>query len=330
MKYAYLGKTGLRVSVLSYGVYSLTGMYGEVGVDEALRILRFTRELGINFYDTADVYGRGLGEEIIRRAFQGDEDLIVATKVGYDFYSSPERPVRVFSEDYIVKAAYMSSKRLGRRPIHLLQIHNPTLESLKEGSIYRAGRRLLREGVISHFGIALGPEIDVLDHAEEALSHDEVETLQFVCNMLELEPGLTIAREARKMGVGTIVRVPHAGGVLDETIKPGEEAGLADHRSLRRPGWYKWAFETYARIRRALSPYEGTPGQKALKFLMQLANPDTVVLIAKSARTLEDYIGSLNISDLPVEALRSITKIYEESLSTNPEAPHSALKRLKA
>jgi aryl-alcohol dehydrogenase-like predicted oxidoreductase len=263
-----------------------------------------------------------LGEELLWKALgSGVDEIVVATKVGYDFYSSRDRPVRRYDEEYLRFAVSMSVKRLGKRPVDLLQLHNPPLEVLGGEEVYRVARRLVREGLINHFGIALGPEVDVLPHALKALEHEEVEVLQFVYNALEQEPGRTIAREARKLGVGVIVRVPHAGGVLDESISPGDVGKLGDHRSLRRKGWYEWAFKVYGAMREKLASLPGAPSQKALKFIQQSINPDTIVVIAKSREKLAEYVGFTEIEDLPEEDVHYITRVYYENIKWSPEAP---------
>ena len=185
--------------MIGFGVYSVTGMYGSVPKDSAIRLLREAVGMGVNFFDTADVYGRGYGETLLKEAFRGyvsRDDLVIATKVGYDFYTNPSNPTRRYDPEYIESAVRRSVRRLGTT-IDLLQVHNPTLEALKSDGLYRALLRLRREGLVAHVGVALGPEVDVYEEAMEALNHSEVETVQFVYNMLEQEPGATIAGEAR-------------------------------------------------------------------------------------------------------------------------------------
>ncbi|MEM0491302.1 MAG: aldo/keto reductase [Acidilobaceae archaeon] len=320
MDYRILGKTDLKVSLLSYGVYSVTGMYGYVSRDYAIKILRRAWDLGVNFYDTADMYGFGFGEEIIREAFgSGVKDIIIATKIGYDFYSSRDKIVRRYDEKYLIYATRKSIERLGKKPIDLIQIHNPPLEILKSRDLYEAMRKLIDEELVEHIGIALGPETNVLNHAFESLKHSEVETLQFVYNMLEQHPGRIIAGEAKKSNIGVIVRVPHAGGVLDESIKPGIEDKLVDHRSLRRKEWYRWAFKTYDKMKQYLKEQPGTPGQKSLKFIIQSINPDTIVIIANNIEKLEEYISTLKERDLDKTVIEEIIKIHDTMIHENPE-----------
>ena len=310
---------------IAFGVYSVTGMYGEVPRREAESLIVKAYEMGVRVFDTADIYGRGLGEELLKPL--SGEPVLVATKVGYRL--DTPRPVGEYSEDYLVKAARASLKRLGAGRVWLLQVHNPPLEVLKGRGVYRALRRIREEGLAEHTGVALGPEVDVLEHAEEALSHDEVEALQFVYNILEQEPGATIARMARERGVATIVRVPHAGGVLDESLKPGMEAGLRDHRSLRRAGWYRWAFKVYyGRVKPLLDPHPGTPGQKALRFIEESIKPNVIVVIARSAEKLKEYMAYKDLPPLGEKAVEELRRVYLEEVPQSPEAPRASLHAL--
>lgn len=324
MEYRTLGRTGLKVSVLSYGVYSLTGMYGYVDESEAIKVLTRAWDLGINFYDTADVYGFGLGERLLKKAFgDGVRDLVIATKVGYDFYLKPM--VRRYDPNYIKYAVSMSIERLGKKPIDLLQIHNPPHEVLRRESLYRTLRELIEEGLVQHVGIALGPEVNVLKEALEALAHEEVEAIQFVYNMLEQQPGRIIASMAKRFNVGVIVRVPHAGGVLDESLKPGMESMLEDHRSLRRSGWFKWAYETYGLLKQLLKDLPGTPGQKALRFIMDTIEPHSVVLIAKDIEKLVEYLGALKLPRLNARLIEELERVHDDMVRYNPELQTSTL-----
>ena len=304
---------------LGFGVYSVTGMYGRVGRGEARQLVEEALGLGIDFLDTADVYGRGLGEELLRGL--GDRAFI-ATKVGYRL--DTERPAQCFSEECLLRAVEASRRRLGVETIDLVQVHNPPLEVLRRGEVYRAMRRMKELGLARLTGVALGPETDVLEHGLEALSRDEVDAIQFVYNMLEQEPGYTLAREARSRGVMTIVRVPHAGGVLDESVKPGEEKAISDHRSLRRRGWYRWAFRVYyGEVKPLLDPLPGTPGQKALRFIEQSIDPDVVVLIARSVDRLREYAGYASIPPLPGSVVEELHRVYVRHAAGSPEAPRS-------
>ncbi len=319
MRYRRLGKTDLKVSILSYGVYSITGMYGNVSKSDAVKILKRCYEEGINFFDTADMYGKGYGEEILFEAFKEDiNDIVIATKIGYDFYNS-ERPVRRFDPEYLRYALDKSLERLKRSYVDLLYIHNPSIEVLKRYDVWELLEEFKEEGKALYTGVALGPEVNILEHAKLSMTRENTDVVQFVFNMLEEYPGRIVSEIAKEKGVGVVVRVPHAGGVLDETIKPGFEKKISDHRSLRRRGWYEWAFKVYNLMKPYLDDLPGTPGQKALKFIEQSIEPDSIVLIANSIERLDDYLGYLSIPDIPRNVIDKLVSIHDTYLRENPE-----------
>lgn len=325
MEYTTLGGIGLRVSRIGFGVYSLTGMYGEVPRSQAVEVLREAWRLGINFFDTADVYGYGLGETLLCEALGREtlEEAVIATKIGYDFYSS-RPPRRRYDQGYLLQAARRSMERLCGVPPKLLLLHNPPLETLQDPETWEALARIREEGLALHTGVALGPETDVYHEALEALSHPETEALQFVYNILEQEPGASIAREAKRRNRGTIARVPHAGGVLDETVDPlAAEGTLRDHRSLRRRGWYRWAARVYSEMKPILETLPGTPGQRALRLILDTGFIDTVVVIANSVERLRDYAAAERLPPVPSDVIDKLRRIYLRRVAESPEKPRS-------
>lgn len=328
MEYSVLGRTGIRVSRIGFGVYSVTGMYGHVPEDEALELLRLADRLGINFYDTADVYGNGYGEEILCKAFgeRGMQRIVVATKIGYDFYSGETPPPRRYDEDYLLYAVEKSSERLCKKPIDIVQIHNPPLSALRSKEFWKTVEKISEEGYAKALGIALGPETDVLEHALIAISHsDLVSVIQFVYNMLEQEPGATIARLAKNKGIGTISRVPHAGGVLDESIGVKDIAKISDHRALRRRGWYEWALETYLEMKKVVDHLPGTPGQRAIRFILDSAPIDSVIIIANNMDRLKEYVDALRLPSLGKDIVTELARIYMSRIHSSPEKPAKSL-----
>lgn len=325
-----LGKTGLHVSRIGFGVYSLTGLYGDINEEEAIELLHYANRLGINFYDTADVYGNGYGEELLCKAFgeRGVRQLIIATKIGYDFYSDKTPPLRRYDAKYLLNAIEKSSERLCKKPIDLVQVHNPPLNVLQNGVLWKVLEKILDDGYARKVGIALGPETDVLEHALIALDHEEAQAIQFVYNMLEQEPGSTIARLASNKEVGTIARVPHAAGILDESIKPEEEMKLRDHRVLRRNGWYSWAFQLYGKMKQVLFEVPGAPSQQAIRFILDSVPIDTVIIIAKDKARLREYVNALMLPPLERSIIDRLRELYLAAIPRSPEKPVKSLEKL--
>ncbi|MEL9929568.1 MAG: aldo/keto reductase [Fervidicoccaceae archaeon] len=314
MRYRKLGSTGLEVSEISYGVYSLTGLYGDVDLEKAVRILRKALDLGINLFDTADVYGMGYGESILQKAFGSDvKDIIIATKIGYDIYSSGEKHLRRYDPEYLLFAARNSCERIGKKPIDIIQIHNPPLEALRNPELYKAMTRLVEEGLALHVGVALGPERDVLGEALEALSHKEVEVIQFIYNALEQRPGKEIATIASEKNVGILVRVPHAGGILGGRLARAHVERLRDHRSLRSRDWFEKAFQLYELMKPYLLVDGFTDAQNAIRFIFSSIQASSVIVIATSEEELEEYVRISDKKPMDRSIVAKIEELYREA-----------------
>ena len=315
---------------IGFGVYSVTGFYGDYSREEAARIVRRVFEEGVRFFDTADVYGRGFGEEVLCKALGRDvEEAFIATKVGYDWRGGGP-PRRRYEPGYLLRAVEESTRRLCKRPVDLVQVHNPPLEALREEWLWEELERIREEGLAAHVGVALGPETDVLEEGLASLSRSPglVEALQFVYNALEQEPGLHLGVYAASRGVLPIARVPHAGGVLSEELKPGDQLP-GDHRSLRRSGWYDWAFRVYEeRLKPVISRIPGSPWQRPLRFILDTL-PDAVIVVATgSPEKMREALEALELPPSPPEALAEIRRIYLEEVAESPEAPVKSLRML--
>ncbi len=322
MKYNTLGGTGLRVSVIAYGVYGLeSGPYQGLTRRDLIGLIREARRLGINFFETADVYDRGEAERILGEALRDElEEVVVATKLGYDFYGGRVR--QRFDPEYIVAAAEKSCKRIGKCPIDLIYMHNPRLEVLKDPVIYEAMDALREENLAKHLGVSLDPEDpELLASAREALKRRQTEVLEFAYSMLEQEPGRTIAYEAEAAGRGVVVMLPFAGGVIDGTLASAEEGEAREWEAWyaggkRRRGWYRWAFAVYQFMRSALQAEfaevleESTPVQLAIRFVLSTIPVDSVVVEARSRERLREIVEAVEQPKLPERLVERLRGIY--------------------
>ncbi len=243
MKYRNFGTTDLAASVLGFGVWTVsTSMWGVNDHDLRLGLLRRARELGVTFYDTADVYGDGTGETILREAFGGDySGLSIATKFGYDWYNHPgiqpgqrERPHN-WSPKFVRFACEQSLARLGAERIDLYQLHNPRVDAIHDEELWGELDALRSEGKIRHVGVALGPALDIRQKSEaiEALQLRNVASVQIIYNLLEQVLGPDIFEVARATGGGVMCRVPHASGLLEGQYTTDTEFAPGDHRQFR-------------------------------------------------------------------------------------------------
>ena len=319
-----LGFTGIQVPRVILGLYSVTGMYGRMPLGRALELVRTALDMGLKAFDTAAVYGAGLGEEILWLALRSRiDEAVVITKIGYIPGSQPPR--QSFEKSTLLRMARESCSRLHRCP-DIILAHNPPLEVVRGDQLWETLDRIVDEGLAITTGVALGPEADVLPQAMASLGRPETKVIQFIINALEVEPGATIAALAKSRGAGTMGRVPFAGGVLDETLRPGVSPG--DHRSLRRPGWYTWAHTLYRRLKPLLEELPGTPAQKAIRIVLDLAPVDTVVTVAKSPSQLAEHAAAVELPPIPPSVIKEIVDAYRKSIISSPEAPVDSLRLL--
>ena len=204
-------------------------------------------ELGINFFDTADTYGDGYGEEILARVLgHKRNDLVIATKFGYDIYDPTprdghrERPQK-FDREFVKFACEQSLRRLDTDYIDLYQIHNPRVEALERDELFETLEQLQFEGKIRHYGVALGPDIGWFEEGEMSMRERQVDSLQIIYSILEMEPAIDFFPIAEEREVGLLSRVPHASNTLTGEFTEVPEFDPSDHRAFRRAEWMREA-----------------------------------------------------------------------------------------
>ena len=242
MKYRKLGKSGIMVSEIGFGAWSIgLDWWGKkIDDEEGLKMLKRAYDLGITFYDTADIYGKGRSEKLIAQAFKGmRNEVVLSTKFGYDIYSGTEQighnelPQK-FDEEFVRYALGQSLERLETDYIDLYNLHNPKMEAIQDDSIFRLLNQLINEGKIRHYGAALGPAIGWKNEGILAMENRNVTAIQTVYNILEQDPGQDFFKVANEMDVGILVRVPDASGVLTGKVNANTDFGKDDHRSHRK------------------------------------------------------------------------------------------------
>ena len=196
MRYRNLHGTDLQLSELGFGTWTVsTGWWGTYTDEEAQRIIRRAIDRGINYIDTADAYGNGRGESMLKPLLAERPNLIVGTKFGYDFYNNPERPrgqrelPQDMSPKFIRFACEQSLTRLGIERIAIYQPHNPRVTVLMQDEHWETLERLREEGKILSYGPSLGPAIGWRDEGIYAASVRRAPVTQMIYNMLEQDPG---------------------------------------------------------------------------------------------------------------------------------------------
>ncbi|KMK77765.1 aldo/keto reductase [Alkalihalobacillus pseudalcaliphilus] len=240
MEYRPLGKTGIKVSEVSLGTWAIGGSWGKTSDEQSLDALHYAIEAGVNFFDTADVYGDGHSEELLAKATKGKEEQIYfATK----FCRQGNLQARDnYSYDKVREYCEASLKRLGREAIDLYQIHCPPTDILKEGEVFDVLDRLQKEGKIKHYGVS----VETVEEGLICLEHPNVQALQVIFNIFRQKPLEQLFPEAEKKGVGILARVPLASGLLTGKFSLDYQFEKDDHRSFNENGEAFNVGETFA------------------------------------------------------------------------------------
>jgi aryl-alcohol dehydrogenase-like predicted oxidoreductase len=275
MKYRKLGKSGIKVSEIGFGawVIGLDWWGKKIDDDEAIRMLKRAYDVGINFYETADMYGKGKSEKLIAQTFKGmRNEVIYSTKWGYDMYNVEqvghnEIPQK-HNPDHLEYALQQSLERLQTNYIDVYSLHNPKMDAIKNDNLFLSLDRLVYSGKIKSHGIALGPAIGWEDEGIIAMEKRNITCLQTVYNLLEQEPGRTLLDNAKKYDVGIMVRVPDASGVLTGKINEKTIFDKNDHRANRKKEWITESMKKIEKMTTFLNTKGWDIYQLAIKFIL--------------------------------------------------------------
>lgn len=323
MQYRPFPGTDVVASEIGFGTWTIsTGWWGEKTDDEAVALLRSALdEHGITFFDAADAYANGRSEQQLAAAFAGRrEDVVYATKVGYDIYDEEaartrrgqsELPQRM-DRDFLRYAVEQSLRRLQTERIDVLQLHNVKMEHVRDPSVWESLRELQREGKIRVWGAAFGPAIGWLYEAVELCEREpDIGTIQMIWNVLEQHPGTAMIEAARASAPNCCfnVRVTHASGMLEGRYTEDTVFPANDHRRHRPRSWLINGLQKI----RTLDFLTGdmTLGQAALKWL--LAEPLVVTTLPNiyDAGQLAEFAAASDLPGLSDEQLRRVETLAE-------------------
>ncbi len=278
MRFRTYKNTDLTVSEVGFGLWTIsTGWWGTFTEGEAIALMHKAFDLGVTLFDAADTYGNGLSEELIAKAFPNQRDeIVIATKVGYDFVHYGQARGRGqreipqdFSPDAIIRATDAALKRLKTDRIDLLQLHNIRMEQVYDDALWRTLEKLKSEGKVRYYGIALGPAIGWLYEGVNCIRERDMTSLQHIYNMLEQHPGRAFHDAATEAGKDTmfLIRVTHSSGMLEGKYNAETTFPPTDHRSHRPRSWLLNGIKKVEQLR-FLENSERTLGQAALLWLL--------------------------------------------------------------
>ncbi len=317
MQYQTLGSTGLRISSISFGAWAIGGTWGTVDDEVSMRALHKALDLGVNFFDTADVYGDGRSERLIaslRR--ERSEPFVVATKAGRRL---PLQTVEGYSRSNLEMWISRSLKNLETDSLDLLQLHCPPTALYDHDEPFEILRDFKRQGLIKHFGIS----VEAVDEAMRGIHHEGVESVQIIFNMFRLKPTEEFFAAAKARHVGVLARVPLASGLLTGKIKAETTFAPDDHRQFNREGQAFDKGETFSGVPldvglqaveelKRLVPHDCTMAQFALRWIQMF---DAVTCSIPGAKTPEQVQANCSAADLPAissDTMRAVEAIYNK------------------
>ena len=331
MKFRTFKNTDLTVSEVGFGLWTVsTGWWGNFTEGEAIGLMHKAFDLGVTLFDAADTYGNGLSEELIAKAFRKQRnEIVIATKVGYDFLRYGEARGRGqreipqdFSPDAIERATGAALKRLKTDHIDLLQLHNIRMEQIHDDALWNALDKLKASGKIRYYGIALGPAIGWLYEGVNCIRERHVTSIQHIYNMLEQHPGRAMQDAATESGKDTmfLIRVTHSSGMLEGKYTADTVFPPTDHRSHRPRSWLLNGVKKVDKLR-FLENDRRTLGQAALLWLLADHRVASTVPNIYNEEQLVEFAKAPDCPPLTHEDLSRIDNLYSENFGLEPEEP---------
>lgn len=317
MRYRRLGRSGLRVSEVGFGAWAIAmDWWGKkVEEDEAVRMIRRAYDLGINFFETADMYGKGKSERLLGRALEGVRDeVVISTKYGYDFAGAEqvghsELP-QSFSEAFARSALRASLERLRTGRVDVYGMHNPKLPHVRDDAAFATLSSLVSEGLVRACQVALGPAIGWTKEGMEAMERPEVSAVQTVYNILEQTPGNELAERAAQRDVGILVRVPDASGILTGKVGADTKIDEKDHRSVRKGEWIRASLAKVEELRPIAESNGLRIDELAIKFVLARRAVSSVLPTVVSEEEVEAFAAMSDERALGASDMAEIARIY--------------------
>ena len=319
MNYRELGRTGWKVSEISFGAWAIGGSWGSVDDGESLAALHSAIDSGVNFIDTADVYGMGRSERLIAQLKrERKEEIIVATKAGRrlsphtaDGYN--ERNIGGFIED--------SLRNLATDCLDLVQLHCPPTDVYYRPELFGALDRLVEAGKLRYYGVS----VERVEEALKAIEYPNVQSVQIIFNCFRLRPADLFFAEAMRKRVGILARVPLASGMLSGKLTRDSQFAADDHRHFNRHGEAFDMGETFSGVDyqtgldaveelRQLLPADVTMAQFALRWILMFPAVTCAIPGGKRPSQVRDNCAASDLPPLSPAAMDAVRRIYDTKI----------------
>jgi aryl-alcohol dehydrogenase-like predicted oxidoreductase len=318
MEYRELGRTGWRISPISFGAWAIGGdAWGSTDDTESMRSLHRAIDLGVNFIDTADVYGDGHSERLIAQLRrERSEQIIVATKAGRRL--TPHIAAG-FTHQKLTTFVERSLKNLDTSAIDLLQLHCPPSEVYDMPEVFGILDDLVQAGKLRHYGVS----VECVDEALRAARYPNVQSVQIIFNMFRLKPADELFPVLREKRIGVLARVPLASGMLSGKLRPDSAFAPTDHRSYNRHGESFDMGETFSGVDyetglkaveelRALVPAGANMAQLALRWILMFPEVSAAIPGARNALQVQDNVDAAELPPLTQTQMATVRSVYDK------------------
>jgi aryl-alcohol dehydrogenase-like predicted oxidoreductase len=319
MKYRELGRTGWKVSEISFGAWAIGGSWGDVSDKDSLAALHAALDGGVNFFDTADVYGDGRSERLMAKLKkERREKFYIATKAGRRL---PKQTPEGYSRKNLNAWIERSLKNLNADALDLLQLHCPPTEVFYMPEVFGILDDLRQAGKIRHYGVS----VQKVEEALKAIEFPNVQTVQIIFNIFRQRPGELFFHEARKKKIGILARVPLASGMLSGKITRASKFSPDDHRAFNRHGEAFDRGETFSGVDfetglraveelKSLVPKDTTMAQLALRWILEFPAVTCAIPGAKRPAQVAENIAASDLPPLSAATMKKIHAIYEKEI----------------
>jgi len=317
LKYKPLGKSGIKVSEIGFGAWTIAlNWWGkEIQEDEAKRMLKKAYDLGINFFETADMYGKGKSERLIGEVFKDmRNEVVISTKYGYDFEGVEQighkELTQRFDSEFTDHALNKSLERLQTNYVDVYGLHNPKLKHIRDDSIFQTLDKKITEGKIKTYQAALGPAIGWTHEGLEAMDRKNISAVQTVYNILEQTPGNELLENAVKKDVGILVRVPDASGILTGKVDENTKIDEKDHRSVRKGEWIRASLKKVEQLRPIAERNGLNITELAIKFILSKKGISSVFPTVINVDEIEMFASMSDGNYIPESDMKEIDAVY--------------------
>ncbi|WP_437949754.1 aldo/keto reductase [Sorangium sp. So ce296] len=319
MEYRPLGRTGLRISSVSFGAWAIGGTWGDVDDKESLAALHRAVDRGVNFFDTADVYGDGRSERLLARLRQERrEEIVIATKAGRRL--SPHT-ADSYSEGNLTAFIERSLKNLETDALDLVQLHCPPTDVYYRPEVFDTLDRLVKAGKVRFYGAS----VERVEEALKAIEYPGVQSVQIIYNVLRQRPADLFFPEAKRRQVGILARLPLSSGLLTGKMSAATTFAADDHRNFNREGAAFDKGETFSGVDfnlglevveelRPLVPAGVSMAAWTMRWILMQDAVTCVIPGAKRPDQVDQNASAADLPALPPETMAKIRAIYDRRL----------------